>query len=345
MSRFRYINAVVVQLAVVISLFGVFTVPADAQGTTASVSLRPGIVFDPNRKVAYVMTPEGVAAVDLATGTKVWTSTAADQPLTLAGNLLITQVEPRVAGNVLELLVLDPRERGAAKVRKSVQLPSGVSATIGENLIGKFLIEAQPVANEIILNWAFEPREQLRGRDERYERKNVSALEKSTQRQSSIQETTASPQVTTAGAARGTVRMTLPSGSVTLMAVPLTTMKTGRQWILPTAMKLSNAPPTQYESADGRHILASERVADDRVWEKYRWTVFDRAGNRLGEHRTHISFAPFVVNDSTIFYETTPYVRGDIAEPARLRAISLSTGRELWNAEVRELVYRGPYPP
>ena len=345
MSRFRYIHAVVVQFAVVISLFSVFSVPTNAQGTATSVTLRPGIVFDPNRKVAYVMTPEGVAAVDLATGAKVWTSTAADQPLTLVGNLLVTQVEPRVAGNVLELLVLDPQERGAAKVRKSVQLPSGVRSIVGENLLGKFLIEAQPVANDVVLNWAFEPREQLRGREERSERKNVSALEKSAQRQSSIQEATVSPEVTTAVAARGTVRMTLPSGSVTLMAVPLTIMQTSRQWILPTSKKLSNAPTTQYESADGRHILASERVADDRVWEKYRWTIFDRAGNRLGEHRTHISFTPFIVTDSTLFYETTPYVLGNKAEPAKLRAISLSTGRELWSTEVRELVYRGPYPP
>jgi hypothetical protein len=102
----------------------------------------------------------------------------------------------------------------------------------------------------------------------------------------------------------------------------------------------------QFESADGRHVLASERTGDDLTWDKYRWTVFERATQRqVGEMRTHVSFAPFVVSDSTLIYETTPFTRGKDEEPAKLRAVSLTNGAPVWAVEVREIAFRGPFPP
>ena len=68
--------------------------------------------------VAYAMTPEGVAAIDLASGAKRWTSNAAAKPLAIAGNRLISQVEPRTRTNRLELVLLDTRERGAVDSAK-----------------------------------------------------------------------------------------------------------------------------------------------------------------------------------------------------------------------------------
>ena len=81
---------------------------------------------------------------------------------------------------------------------------------------------------------------------------------------------------------------------------------------------------------DGRHVLASQRVADDRVWEKYLWTVYERSnGRRLGEFRAHNAFNLFVVRNSLVIFETTPFARlGSPEEPAKLRAISLGNGRE-----------------
>ena len=82
------------------------------------------------------------------------------------------------------------------------------------------------------------------------------------------------------------------------------------------------------------------------MWDKYRWTIFQRSGQRVGEIRSHISFSPFVVRDSLVVFETKPYARaGQAPEPAKLRAVSVAGGREVWSVQVREIVYRGSYPP
>jgi hypothetical protein len=109
-------------------------------------------------------------------------------------------------------------------------------------------------------------------------------------------------------------------------------------------------PEPQILSADGGHVLASERVADDSVWEKYLWTIYDRStGEPIGEFRTFRSLAPFFVSDSMVIYETPPaarQVQGNlIEEPLKIRAVNLPTGKEVWSREVRDTTYRGPFPP
>ena len=119
-----------------------------------------------------------------------------------------------------------------------------------------------------------------------------------------------------------------------------------RVWVLLGDARIAEAGPTQYESSDRRHIMSSERIGDDKTWAKYRWTVFERATRRrVGAFETHLAFSPFAVRDSTLVYETTPYIRGGRAEPAKLRGVNLTSGQEVWSVEVRELAYRGPYPP
>jgi hypothetical protein len=92
--------------------------------------------------------------------------------------------------------------------------------------------------------------------------------------------------------------------------------------------------------------MASERIADNDTWNKYRWTVYEKDSNRrLGEFRTHLAFAPFAVKGSILIYETTPFVKAGTEEPAKLRGIDLTTGKEVWSVEVRENTFRGPFPP
>ncbi|MGQ0639712.1 MAG: hypothetical protein ACT4P6_02925 [Gemmatimonadaceae bacterium] len=117
-------------------------------------------------------------------------------------------------------------------------------------------------------------------------------------------------------------------------------------WILSTAAKLSAVALLNMRAPIVVTFVASERVADDRVWDKCRRTLYERGGRRFGEMRSYISFTPFVVCDSLIVFETTPYERAGLAaEPAKLRAFTLAGGREVWSVPVRENVFRGPYPP
>jgi hypothetical protein len=144
----------------------------------------------------------------------------------------------------------------------------------------------------------------------------------------------------------GSVRMSLSTGA--LSTAPATRNETAANtptWVIP-ASEVDASPATQYQSADGRHVLTSQQVAEDPEWNKYRWVVTDReTGQRLGEFRNHIAFAPFVVRDSVIVFETTPYIHGADEEPAKLRGVDLQTGREAWSVEVREVIFRGTMPP
>jgi len=308
---------------------------ARAQGTDTAgpAALRPGLVVDPPRGVAYVMRPEGsVSAVDLATGTTRWTSTEKGKPLALAGDLLIVQLEPKRAGSRLELAALRTGDRGSVAVRGATELPSGVRVSTGETLEGDFKASARTSGNSAVVTWSFEraPRQGMPDAEE-----TASGAPK--------------PRKDTPPArSLGAVRLSLSTGAVTrLDAATARAAPREPAWILPPGKKIAAAAPAQYESADGRHILASEKAGDDRVWEKYRWTVYERGtGGKVGEMRTHTSFAPFVVRDRTLVYETTPYVRrGGEEQPAKLRGVSLETGQEVWSVPVREIVYRGPFPP
>jgi hypothetical protein len=309
-----------------VAVFSLALPPTGAQAQqVAPVTLRSGLVADPVRGLAYVMTAEGgVAAIDLGTGTTRWTSNDAAKPLALVGNLLVSQVESRAAGGPLELVVLDTEQRGALATRGNLELPAGVRVSIGETLEGTFTIDAQPSNGGVIATWNYVPAPR-RG----------------------VDDTAGVIRLRPGEMPRGALRMDISTGQVTPLdtgdvpAVPIS------RWILPADERIPRAAAAQYQSADGRHVLASERIADDRTWQNYRWMVYDRGtGQPLGEIRNYLSFAPFVVHDSLVVYETTPYVRrGEEAEPAKLRGVSLRSGQEVWSVPVREIVYRGPVPP
>lgn len=302
--------------------------------TPGAVALREGIVVHPTAAEAYVMAPGGgIEAIDLDSGTVRWRSDAADKPLVLVEERLVGQVEPETAEdtNRLELAVLDvraPGERGAAD---SIELPQRVRVSVGDTLEGSFRVSGRPSDGAADVSWTFTPipRQGLLPPPE--EQGAQDALEG-----------------TSGGAVSGSVRIEVATGEVARSetAMPESAQPTPA-WKLPAAEIDERANLPQYLSADGRHVLVSERIADDRVWEKYRWTVHDReSGRQIGETRSHVSFTPFVVRDGMLVYETTPYIPpGGSEEPAKLRGVSLETGEEVWSVPVREVVWRGPVPP
>ena len=309
-----------------------FAIVQGQQPPPPPTTLRPGIVIDPAANIIYAMTPEGVAAIDLASGAKRWTTNSAAKPLAITSNRLISQVEPKIRTNQLELAVLDTTEKGVIAARGVTELPSFVRVAIGQTLEGRFESEARTLANSAVVTWRY-ARQPLRGLVREPERGTTNVV----------------PQAQSTGgqpSAEGAVQMDLTTGAVSPAAADLAAHPSVRRWSLEANEKISGAGATQYESADGRHILASEQIADDKTWAKYRWTIFERSTNkRVGQFQTHLAFTPFVVRDSMLIYETTPYIRGKSAEPAKLRGVSLATGQETWSVEVRELEFRGPFPP
>ncbi len=224
-------------------------------------------------------------------------------------------------------------DRGSVAVRGVTELPTGVRVSTGETLEGDFKANALVSGNNVVVTWSFErvPRQGMPDSGE------TAPGEEKLRR------------ATVPARSRGALRFNVSTGAVTRLDGTVAPAQPREPaWILPPEKRIAAAPaPAQYESADGRHILASEKVGDESVWEKYRWNVYERGnGRKVGEIRTHVSFAPFVVSDRTLVYETTPYARrGGEAQPAKLRGVSLETGQEVWSVPVREIVYRGPLPP
>jgi len=300
-----------------------------AAGAQQRVALRDGVIVHPTESTAYVMLPQGgVGAVDLTTGAMRWTSTAAAKPLAIAGRLLVSQAEPKNenARNCLELVALDVKKRGAAAVRSSVALPTGVYAATRQNFEGRFVATARVDGRNAIVTWSWKPMP-IRGvaptPEERY--RKLSEL-------------------------TGMVRMNLANGRTASSAVDEQGVipPASSTWLLNANERLAVAKTgQQYESADGRHVLQSERVTGGTDFDAYRWTIFDRkSGARLGETRSHLSFAPFVVRGGMLVFETTPFGRTpNESEPATLRGVQLASGKERWSVAIGEVVYRGPLPP
>jgi hypothetical protein len=50
---------------------------------------------------------------------------------------------------------------------------------------------------------------------------------------------------------------------------------------VPPGTSIAGVPKPQFLSVDGRHILSSERIADDPEWDKYQWTLVTSSEKKL----------------------------------------------------------------
>jgi len=292
--------------------------------------LREGIVIDPTAPIAYVMSVGGgIVAVDLGSGAERWKSNQRAKPLAVVQDLVITQVESAQPASDRTLVVagLDVRS-GESRTDASAELDPSVHVTMGEGRDGTFSINALPSDGGVILTWDYQPLPLRRRMQTRPER--------------------SAPEAADFVRPSGVLRFE-PSAKKLSPVFGLTseTLKPEKRWLLFTERDPSaKALERWYGSADDRHVLKSELTGKSTEWEKYRWTVTEReTGRVLGRMRSHLSFTPFVVRDGTIVFDTTPYTRDGREEPAKLRGVSLETGKQVWEVLVREIVWRGPMPP
>jgi hypothetical protein len=330
----------------IISAMTVAAAAAAAQPPAGgTVELRPGVVIDPERRVAYVMNPKGgIDAVGLGRGELVWHSDAAAKPLASSGDVVVAQAEPPKPGaqsNELRVRVLDART-GQQRVAIEHALPAGTRANVVDTAEGAFAVRARSVPTEATLAWEFveAPRQGVPPGTF-----DTSGALNTEQRPAPEAAQVKSPSTT------GVVRVDLRSGRASSLppgeSLPSWAQ---RRADVPAEQRVASIAGDQFLSADGRHVMTSARVADDRVLEKYEWTVFERSsGRRLGTLRDYRSNAAFIVVGSSIVYEVGPVERrterGLVTEPLRVRAVDLSKGAEQWARAVRDTTYRGPFPP
>lgn len=301
------------------------------------IELREGILVHPAEDVAYTMTLErGVAAVNLLTGTTKWTTKTAAKPVLLVGSRLLCQIQPATVAERDDLLLaaLDVAQ-GTLVTRGGIDLPDEVNTAVTETPFGHFFIAAKRLDDDSAdVRWDFVPSPKRAMREDGEEGDRPlglpSALKTLAEKLRDIV---------------GGLRINLATGTIADASDSEEAIPRPDDWLVPGTDR-DDKPGTQYHSADGRAILTSERVADDREWNNQRWVITDTtSGAKLGEIRTHVAFAPFVVRQGILVIATAPYIRGDDLQPAKLRGYDLATGSEKWNFPVRETVFRGPTPP
>jgi hypothetical protein len=321
----------------VLALVALGLVPAIVAAQTADApALHDGVVVDAASGTGYLMKSAqgGIQAVDLQSGNVRWESTAAAKPLLLAGDTLVAQA-PAVTGGELVVVTLDAL-RGTQKDQLTIPLPTGVHAQVVDGPSQSFRVEAFRAADGgVVVNWTYEDAGALQG--------------------------VAPPELD--AAAGGPAKSLVAAGTVeplhgaarldlaTRRAVPLSAQKSAalrpREPQVKTLAK-AGGPPA-FVSADGRHVLHSERLAHGNAQARYRWTVTDANGAAIGSFDAPISMAPFVVAGTELFYVAMPSIRKEgaafLQEPLRLRALDARTGAELWHASVVDSEYRGPFPP
>jgi hypothetical protein len=327
-----------------------------------SFELSPGVVVDRDRSEAYVMNPDGaIVALDLAGGKEVWRSRDAAKPLAVSGDLLISQAEAAGPNNELAIVALRTGE-GTLVTRTLVDLPPTVQPAIDQTANRAFMTHAEPGATEVTVSWEFVERP-LRGiapgAIEVLPGEEMPAVLTEAVPGAAASDTVAEPGAELV-VARGAVRLDPAGGIATPLAAAVldTTTETIPPALAPSAAAtdlppdamLPGVPGPQFLSADGAHVLTSDRVDDDSVWDKYVWSIFDRAtGNKLGEVRSHVRVAPFFVNGSQVVYQVEPFARrvGDtfVEEPVQIRSADLQTGQPLWSHAVRDTVDRTAPPP
>jgi hypothetical protein len=150
----------------------------------------------------------------------------------------------------------------------------------------------------------------------------------------------------------GSFRLNLKSGEITgkrLGAGPADRKALRAAQLAPPA-HVPGVPEPQFLSVDRRHVMAPQAIADDTVWDKYVWTVYDAStGTRLGQIKSHVRYAPFFIADKLLVTTSGPSLRqteqGAIAEPLQIKAFDLATGDVAWTKPIRDTANRLPPPP
>lgn len=337
----RSARVAVVWASALTLLPGSIGISAQPSVTAGPVELRPGVVVDPARRAVYVMNPRGgVDALRLERGDVMWHTDQAARPVSVAGDLVLAQAEVPQPGNNLQLRLLDVRT-GRSRRSATHVLPQGLRATVVGNLAGSFDLQANASATDATFAWEFVDRPVQGAKPGSLDVDASPAA-----REAADAQAAPGAQLTTR---TGAFRLDLASGRAADAGPGEKIAFVARRADLPANARVAAVTGQQFASADGRHVLASERIADDSVWDKYRWTIFEAGtGRRLGSILDYRSHAPFVVVGTSIIYETGPFERRTddkvITEPLRLRSVNLGTAAQQWAREIRGTTYRGPFP-
>jgi hypothetical protein len=319
-----------------------FPAPAAAPAAPGSAFvLRPGVVINSDGTILYMMSPGGgTRAVDVLSGRSIWYTEEAAKPLTVSGGLLVAlkntpKVEPEnPAPQYLDVMFLNARD-GQKQRTVQVPLPGQDWSAIDDGPGLALHVAASVEQASVALSWFVEGNK-LTG--------------VAPPRAATVAGRSAAATLSKTNG--GKVRINIETGLVetepvdTATAERLTRLDTVKESQL---AKVSSVRQGPYLSADGRHVLASQLVGDDRdLKTKYLWTISAADGTRIGEIYSPFPRAPFFVSGTKLIFESRPYailVNGKMTrEPLTLRVVDISSGTATWSFPLRDTTFYGPFP-
>ena len=322
---------------VCLSFLIAFALPVAAMAS--GVVLAPGVVVDPQSNTAFLMAPGGeVTAVDVHRGDSHWTSDVASMPLHLVDGALLASGEGADVASALDVLVLDPTT-GDVRATTQLDLPRALHTHVDQAL-GKAFETTVAVENgDVVLAWkayvsdirgaapAFDPYAVVQPRAKKVQAGKVERL-------------------------GGEARLDLASGAWQ----PLGEQKSaafqkklateaGSGLMLLGEERLPTVEGHQYLSADGRHVLASERL-EGLVW---RWRIYNRDGGQLVKtfDRTTAREPFLVVGDTVLMVTSAGSKLNDAGQPIHRGPQLVATqgnGKESFALALRDTTFRGPFP-
>jgi len=344
-SMVRLLSLALLFSLVILTPVAAFTQSADL-ATPGASTVRDGVVVDAARGVAFLMNAAGgIDAIDLAAGNVVWTSEEAARPLALAGDQLIAQGVATEKG-VLPLVALNAGTGTVAGTVARLPLAENVWARVDQGLGITFRVNATLEGTDLLVAWSQTRAGNGKPAQGYYPSDQEGATPGAAPRRAPA---AAGPSVE-----EGVARVNLVTGRVAQVgAQELASRGFAAHMTIQTGSFVANVPGRQFLSADGRHVLVSQRetAQNEYPWQgAYRWTIYDRAsGAHLLELTRPTSTSPFVVAAGRLLYESRPTgIRtegGMVEQPLMVRAVDLTTGNELWARQIRNTDYEGPFPP
>ncbi|MEM7049948.1 MAG: hypothetical protein AAF604_09815 [Acidobacteriota bacterium] len=338
--------------------------------TQEAFELTLGVVVDPADGALYAMRPEGgLEKISLASGSVLWTSDEADQPVALDGDRLVAQVIRPGALSRLHVVLLDAAA-GRLEESFSVTLPAGVRATLDEAIGRRFELTSRRSTGKLELVWtqteryaqgvapgAGAPPETLRRGALQWDRQagELVAVE-------NAPPAPAWPPSVEAWRAAGRSAVGPVAAGVVIAATEVVGGQTApdsriilKRWQrsggepLPDHELFRGPHLLQFPSADGRHLLVTQRHARGEA-EEYEWSLLSlETGESVGRLRHRQAHSPFFVDDDHVVLIERPFGRRSGEEweesPRRLHAIVLGSGSSVWERTLRSTQLRGPMPP
>ena len=302
---------------------------AQAAETDTAFTLSPGVVVDAARsQIFYADANARLQSRVVRDGALRWQSEERGLPLGMLDSALLVQTQPERNGQAR--LAWVNTQTGELGERINVPLPDDVLAIVGPQSNQQFEISAVLDGKRLQLHWQYHYRP-LRG----------ALLEEDLDGAQEI--------------ARNGV-FSVGVGTTTAATLDARTVLAPQRvvYALDSAQALSDVAGRQFRSTDARNILASVAVDDPEFGSRYRWSMLDSSGNKLGEINAIQSMAPFFVSNSVLVVRAAAVLStradGSFSQLGeRLVGYELSTalssGTVLWSAPVLDSVYRGVVAP